>query len=321
MPGSMVAFAPIEAPRLTVRAREFRRVHLAARKPVVGEGGVRTDEHVVLERDPIPELHAAFDRDAVMHHHVVLDKDVVADVAVPADAGALENVRESPNAGARPYLDALADGIGVDERFLPGALASGLTHQLDSPRTGFWHLGLPRSGETPRRPNNRQGAPLGVLVGAPSVSADNTETKHIQGAEEHDYHHRRRITRNVNRPGKAHDNDHKPEDDSAQCPEQTRQRKADNGQIGEGKNTVQQIGDLLAERPGAFARSPPTAVVADFSFAEAEPIELAEHRGMELIQLQKFVSHLFVAGEDVDSARRQVRNDETPVGPPEQLGG
>ena len=51
MPGSQVAFAPIDAPRRTT-SRERGGPLAAARKGIVGEGRVRPDEHVVFDGDP-----------------------------------------------------------------------------------------------------------------------------------------------------------------------------------------------------------------------------------------------------------------------------
>mgnify|MGYP000256354291 CR=1 FL=1 len=65
--------------------QQLRRRVARPRGKVVGEGGVRTDEDVVLQRDAVPQLDAALDRDAVAHDDLVLDEAMGADIAVAAD--------------------------------------------------------------------------------------------------------------------------------------------------------------------------------------------------------------------------------------------
>src|SRR5215212_2774924 len=72
-----------------------------AGKWIVGERGVRPDEHVIAESHAVPQLHPALDRHPVPDHNVILDEGLVTDVAVPAYDGAGQNVCERPNTGAR----------------------------------------------------------------------------------------------------------------------------------------------------------------------------------------------------------------------------
>ncbi len=53
-PGRMVALAPIEAPWRTTVLGKATRMLAAARKAVVGEGGVGADENVVLDAHARP---------------------------------------------------------------------------------------------------------------------------------------------------------------------------------------------------------------------------------------------------------------------------
>jgi hypothetical protein len=85
-----------------MRFREFGGVLMAARKRVVGEGGVRADEDIVFKGDAIPELYTAFNGDTVAYSYFVLDEHVVADVTFTADYGPREDVGEGPHAGSPP---------------------------------------------------------------------------------------------------------------------------------------------------------------------------------------------------------------------------
>ena len=67
---------------------------------IVGEGYVRSDEDVILQRQAVPELNAAFDRDAVADDDLVLDEAMRADVPVAADDGARQDHHVLPDASA-----------------------------------------------------------------------------------------------------------------------------------------------------------------------------------------------------------------------------
>src|SRR5258706_16219637 len=81
----------------------LRRVLLTPRKSIIGKGGVRASENVVIHSHPIPQLHAALDGDAIADDDVIFDERVIADVAIPADPGAWKNVRIGPD--PRPLAD------------------------------------------------------------------------------------------------------------------------------------------------------------------------------------------------------------------------
>lgn len=54
--------------------QKFRWIVLGPWIHVVGEGDIRSDEYVVADSEPIPQLHAAFDGDIVPEDHIVLDE-------------------------------------------------------------------------------------------------------------------------------------------------------------------------------------------------------------------------------------------------------
>ena len=85
------------------RLRILRQVLFAARETIVGERGVRPDEHVVFHPQAVPQLDAALDGDPVADDHVVLDERVIADIAIPADAGAGKDVGIGPH--QRPFAN------------------------------------------------------------------------------------------------------------------------------------------------------------------------------------------------------------------------
>jgi hypothetical protein len=65
---------------------------------IIDEGGVGTNEHVILNLDSVPKLDSAFDGYPVTDHHIVLDEDMGTDIAVYSDTGFLKNYAELPNA-------------------------------------------------------------------------------------------------------------------------------------------------------------------------------------------------------------------------------
>jgi hypothetical protein len=100
---------------LDPRRHRLRLILSAARVLVVRERGVRPDEHVIGDSQPVPQLHAALDRHAIADDDVVLDEDVIADVAVAADLRARKDVRKGPDACAGSDSAALAKRVGVQE--------------------------------------------------------------------------------------------------------------------------------------------------------------------------------------------------------------
>ncbi len=96
---------------LDPRLEHLRLILLAPGILVVRKRRVRSDEHVVGDPKPVPQLHAAFHRDTIAENDVVLDEDVVADVAVPSDARARQHVRERPDSSALADRRALAERL------------------------------------------------------------------------------------------------------------------------------------------------------------------------------------------------------------------
>jgi hypothetical protein len=69
---------------------------------IIDEGGVGTNEHVILNLDSVPKLDSAFDGHPVTDHHIVLDEDVGTDIAILADHGLCQNNTELPDFGTDP---------------------------------------------------------------------------------------------------------------------------------------------------------------------------------------------------------------------------
>jgi hypothetical protein len=83
-------------------------INLAAGKAIVGECGVWTYEHVILDREAVPELHTAFDRHAIAYDHEIFYENSIADVAITSQFRSREYMTESPNASAGTYGRSLA---------------------------------------------------------------------------------------------------------------------------------------------------------------------------------------------------------------------
>src|ERR1035437_63538 len=85
---------------------------------IVREGGVRSDENVILQRDSVPKLNAALDGHTISDHHVVLNKSVIADIAIGSDSGSWENMRKCPNTRAFADSRTFHDGSLVLEELI-----------------------------------------------------------------------------------------------------------------------------------------------------------------------------------------------------------
>ena len=96
----------------------FARPRLAASgEAVVSEGRLRPQEHPVLDDHPLQQIHARLDRHAIAYHDAVVDVGVIAYVALSAPTRALgHRVDEGPDAGVRPDVIRLHDGLRVDVR-------------------------------------------------------------------------------------------------------------------------------------------------------------------------------------------------------------
>ena len=163
-------------------------------------------------------------------------------------------------------------------------------------------------------------AALGVLVCAPGVSANQADAKRIQRAEERDDDDRRRIARHIDLADDTHHRRHQSDRQRGCDAEQSTERQEADGQIRKGENAVEQIVQLLAEGPGAFAVSAFAACVADFTAPKSEPKNQADERRASLVELQKLVSDRAVAAEQVDAAFWDVGHDKAAVQRPEDVG-
>ena len=129
----------------------------------------------------------------------------------------------------------------------------------------------PITGEEPRRLNDGEWAPFGILIGAPSIRPDKSDAERVQRTEEADQDHRRGIAGNRDVAGEVQQDDHEPEDKSEESADQADKGENANRQIGKGEDAVEQIGQLLPEGPGALAEGARAAVITDLGPAKAEP--------------------------------------------------
>ena len=99
----MVAFAPIGSAAADAGLVEgiFTR-HMRARGAHVGEYGIRADEHVVCDFEPVIETDIVLDHDAVADDHAALDKYIMRKLAVAPDARTrqYDAMLPEPRAGA-----------------------------------------------------------------------------------------------------------------------------------------------------------------------------------------------------------------------------
>jgi len=80
------------------------------RKPVVGEGRVWTNEHIVLNPHTVPQINATLDCYVIADYDVVLNETVAIDVTVTSDNGPGKNYTELPDPCAGANVTALAVG-------------------------------------------------------------------------------------------------------------------------------------------------------------------------------------------------------------------
>src|SRR5258707_1091339 len=104
---------PDRSPLAHHRLRVLGQVLLAARHWIVGKGRVRTNEDVVLQANPIPELDATLHGDSIADHHIIFDEHVVADVAVRPDHRPGQDMRERPDAGSLADVGCLDNRVWV----------------------------------------------------------------------------------------------------------------------------------------------------------------------------------------------------------------
>jgi hypothetical protein len=93
--------------------------------PIIGKGGIGSDEDVIADAQAVPELNPAFDGDTVADDDIIFNEDVGTDVAVRSDSGLGEHDDKLPDAGAVSNVG----GGDVGERVNEGA-AGGSDHEL-----------------------------------------------------------------------------------------------------------------------------------------------------------------------------------------------
>jgi hypothetical protein len=94
----------------------------AARKAIVDKDCAGTNEHIIPDRDPIPDHHAVFNGDTISDLCAGLNKCMIADVAIVANMGPPHHVSESPYAGSSTDAVAFAQCHAMDENFGIGHL-------------------------------------------------------------------------------------------------------------------------------------------------------------------------------------------------------
>ena len=87
--------------------KKFFRLLTTARKSVIGERSIRTDEYIVTYAQAIPQLHTAFYSDAVANNNIVLNQTVRANIAVLPNLCTGQNNDKLPDAGVRPNFSGL----------------------------------------------------------------------------------------------------------------------------------------------------------------------------------------------------------------------
>jgi hypothetical protein len=92
------------------RLRKRWWILFAARKKIVSEGHVGTDENIVFNAQSIPELHPRFHCDAITHDDIIFDENMGADVAVGSDAGIAEDDDKLPYSCVTSYVYCLHVG-------------------------------------------------------------------------------------------------------------------------------------------------------------------------------------------------------------------
>jgi len=89
----------------------------AARIAVVDEDRAGTNEHIVLDRDPIPYQNTVFDGDAITDYRSGFNKRVVTNVALATHSGTLHHMREGPYPSSNTDVVAFTQCQVMDEDF------------------------------------------------------------------------------------------------------------------------------------------------------------------------------------------------------------
>jgi hypothetical protein len=106
-PAATIAPRPIESPGRIIgtdrgstlhrRPRKFLQSLLRARKRIVGEGDIGTNENIVGNLNSIPNLHTAFHSDSISHDNVILDEYIRTNIALRTNLRTRQHDTELPN--------------------------------------------------------------------------------------------------------------------------------------------------------------------------------------------------------------------------------
>ena len=103
--GQKGCIRPNRDPRAHHRPQDFIRVLLAAREAVVGKGRIGSDEYIVFQGDPVPNLDAALYRYPIADQDFVFDKDMIANIAIFANHRPGQNMHKSPDRVSLPICE------------------------------------------------------------------------------------------------------------------------------------------------------------------------------------------------------------------------
>jgi hypothetical protein len=93
-------------------------VLLAARKSVIAECDIGSDEHIIPHAQSVPKLYAILDRHAIANDNIVLNETMRADVAFGTDPRAWEYHDKLPQSATVTNLDGLHIRQRVDVRLV-----------------------------------------------------------------------------------------------------------------------------------------------------------------------------------------------------------
>jgi hypothetical protein len=106
---------PMRLDGIAMRHR-YRSSHTrAARKAIVDKDRAGTNEHIIRNRDPIPDHYPVLNSDTISDLCAGLNKCMIADVAIVTNMGTLHHVSESPYAGSSTNAVAFAQCHVMDE--------------------------------------------------------------------------------------------------------------------------------------------------------------------------------------------------------------
>src|SRR5262249_11753277 len=117
----------------------------------------------------------------------------------------------------------------------------------------------------------RQWAAFRVLVASPRIGAYDAETHHVQATEEGHRQDDRCIARHVDVADQSRQENHKPEREGEYNTQDAERGEYADGQVGKREHAVEQVGQLLAERPGAPPVLAGAPVVRHLLPPEADP--------------------------------------------------